>query len=116
MAATGSAVISGHCVASLPAASSLGDKACDWASLALCACGDVGEAPTGRVPRPPCVPGEGSWAIWGPEHWGCDPVPGAASGQSSGRVAWAGSGAGWSLGWAWADGKAHGLLSSHVLR
>lgn len=49
MAATGSAVISGHCVASLPAASPLGDKACDWASLALCACGDVGEAPTGRA-------------------------------------------------------------------
>lgn len=49
MVATGSAVISGQCAASLPAASPLGDKACDWAGLALCARGDVGEAPTDRA-------------------------------------------------------------------
>lgn len=49
MAATGSSVISSQCAASLPAASPLGDKACDWAGLALCAHGDVGEAPTGRA-------------------------------------------------------------------
>lgn len=76
-------------------------------------CGDVGEARTGGAALSALhvSPVKALWAVWGPEHWGCDPVPGVASGQSSGSAARAGSGAGWSLGWGCTDRKAHGLLS-----
>lgn len=111
-AATGPTVISGQCAAWFPAASPLKDKARDWAVAPPTPWGR-GRGPHGwgSAQRPPCVPSEGSWAVWGPEHWGCDPIPGVASGQSSGSAAQAGSGAGWSLGWGCADRKAHGLLS-----